>query len=132
MPLLQQLSFANHFTLHFTSISLSFTLERRLLSAHDATHSYYGGSAIDLQFCCPFDKGKKGALPLALVYLCSSHCAIFMSSLRVSEVSFLKHFVPQSMWLFASDRRSTASSSVNLTTVGTRANRSLYCWASFI
>ena len=83
-------------TLHCTSHLPHFHLlwKRRLLSAHDATHSYYGGSAIDLQFCCPFDKGKKGTLPLALVYLCSSHCAIFKSSLRVSEVSLLKRFVP--------------------------------------
>ena len=83
-------------TLHCTSHLPHFHLlwKRRLLSAHDATHSHYGGSAIDLQFCCPFDKGKKRKLPLALFYLCSSHCAIFMSSLKVSKVSFLKHFVP--------------------------------------
>ena len=83
-------------TLHCTSHPPHFHLlwKRRLLSAHDATHSHYGGSAIDLQFCCPFDKGKKRKLPLALFYLCSSHCAIFMSSLKVSKVSSAKHFVP--------------------------------------
>ena len=93
VPMLQQLSFANH--LHCASHLPHFHLlwKRLLLSAHDATHSHYGGSAIDLQFCCPFDKGKKRKLPLALFYLCSSHCAIFMSSLKVSKVSSAKHFV---------------------------------------
>ena len=35
-----------------------------------------------------------GKLSLALFCLRSSHCAIFMSTLKVSEVSFLKHIVP--------------------------------------
>ena len=51
-------------TLHCASHLPHFHLlwKRLLLSAHDATHSHYGGSAIDLQFCCPFDKGKKRKL----------------------------------------------------------------------
>ena len=92
--MLQQLSFANHFTLRFTFTSLSFTLEKIAVVGPWCYTFALGGSAIDLQLCCPFDKGKKRKLPLAFFYLCSSHCAIFMSSLKVSKVSSAKHFVP--------------------------------------
>ena len=87
-------------TLHCASHLPHFHLlwKRLLLSAHDATHSHYGDSAIDLQFCCPFDKGKKRKLPLALFHLCSSHCAIFMSSLKVSR-SPLQSILYLSQWL---------------------------------